>query len=66
MHIDIKKCIHTLKNNLHTYDNNIWSLYEKSGLALDMFASAFYHDLHIVQLKNIKRDSTRKVILNNC
>ena len=58
-----KKCIHTLKNNLHTYDNNIWSLYEKSGLALDMFASAFYHDLHIVQLKILSEIAQEKSFL---
>ena len=41
----------TLIQNLESYDNGFWSLYEHSGTWLKMIASHFYHKLHIVQLK---------------
>ncbi len=44
-------CILTLKENLHKYDIDFWSLYEQSGTKLKMITSPFYHRLHIVQLK---------------
>ena len=37
--------------NLQRYDAGFWSLYELSGTRLKMFASPFYHRLHIVQLE---------------
>lgn len=41
----------TLIHNLPRYDLGFWSLYEQSGTRLPMVASAFYHRLHIVQLR---------------
>ncbi|MGA2695970.1 MAG: D-glucuronyl C5-epimerase family protein [Terriglobales bacterium] len=41
----------TLKSNIDRYDFGFWSLYEQSGTRLPMLASAFYHRLHIVQLR---------------
>jgi heparosan-N-sulfate-glucuronate 5-epimerase len=43
--------VRTLRNNLERYDLGFWSLYEQSGTRLPMVASAFYHQLHIVQLR---------------
>jgi hypothetical protein len=43
--------IRTLLHNLNRYDLGFWSLYEQSGTRLPMVASAFYHRLHIVQLR---------------
>ena len=43
--------IKTLLNELDSFDNGSWSLYEHSGTWLKMIASPFYHKLHIVQLK---------------
>ncbi len=43
--------IHTLQKHLADYDLGFWSLYEISGTRLPMVASAFYHRLHIVQLR---------------
>jgi heparosan-N-sulfate-glucuronate 5-epimerase len=45
------RAIETLRNNLHRYDLGFWSLYEESGTRLPMLASAFYHRLHVVQLR---------------
>ena len=45
------EAVRTLISNLHRYDTGYWSLYEQSGTTLKMFASPFYHRLHIVQLK---------------
>jgi hypothetical protein len=47
--------IRTLLHNLERYDLGFWSLYEQSGTRLPMVASAFYHRLHIVQLRVMHR-----------
>lgn len=41
----------TVAANLGRYDTGYWSLYELSPTRLPMLASAFYHRLHIVQLR---------------
>lgn len=43
--------VNTLLLNLSRFDNGYWSLYEQSGTRLEMLASPFYHQLHIVQLR---------------
>jgi hypothetical protein len=45
------QAVRTLRDNLEDYDLGFWSLYEQSGTRLPMVASAFYHQLHIVQLR---------------
>ena len=45
------RAVQTLLHNLDRYDLGFWSLYEQSGTRLPMVASAFYHQLHIVQLR---------------
>lgn len=45
----------TLLNELDSYDNGFWSLYEHSGTKLKMITSLFYHKLHIVQLRIMHR-----------
>jgi len=47
--------VRTLLHNLARYDLGFWSLYEQSGTRLPMVASAFYHRLHIVQLRVMHR-----------
>ncbi len=47
--------VRTLLANLERYDLGFWSLYEQSGTRLPMVASAFYHQLHIVQLQVMYR-----------
>lgn len=47
--------VRTLLQNLERYDLGFWSLYEQSGTRLPMVASAFYHRLHIVQLRVMHR-----------
>ena len=47
--------VRTLLHNLDRYDLGFWSLYEQSGTRLPMVASAFYHQLHIVQLRIMNR-----------
>ncbi len=47
--------IRTLLHNLTHYDLRFWSLYEQSGTRLPMVASAFYHRLHVVQLRAMHR-----------
>ena len=47
--------VRTLLHNLDRYDLGFWSLYEQSGTRLPMVASAFYHCLHIVQLRVMHR-----------
>ena len=49
------RAVRTLVNNLGRYDLGFWSLYELSGTRLPMVASAFYHQLHIVQLRVMHR-----------
>jgi heparosan-N-sulfate-glucuronate 5-epimerase len=55
------RAVTTLKTNLHRYDLGFWSLYEESGTRLPMLASAFYHRLHIVQLRVMHRLTGEKV-----
>jgi len=47
--------VRTLLHNLDRFDLGFWSLYEQSGTYLPMVASAFYHGLHIVQLRVMHR-----------
>ena len=47
--------VRTLLHNLDRYDLGFWSLYEQSGTRLPMVASSFYHRLHIVQLRVMRR-----------
>jgi heparosan-N-sulfate-glucuronate 5-epimerase len=47
--------VETLRNALPRYDTGSWSLYEQSGTKLPMIASPFYHALHIVQLRVMRR-----------
>jgi heparosan-N-sulfate-glucuronate 5-epimerase len=49
------RAVETLLHNLDRYDLGFWSLYEQSGTRLPMVASAFYHRLHIVQLRVMHR-----------
>lgn len=49
------KGVRTLLGNLDRYDLGFWSLYEQAGTRLPMVASAFYHWLHIVQLRVMRR-----------
>jgi heparosan-N-sulfate-glucuronate 5-epimerase len=51
----------TLRTNLEHYDLGFWSLYERSGTSLPMVASAFYHQLHIVQLRVMHRITGDKI-----
>ena len=50
-----EQAVKTLLTNLDRYDLGFWSLYEQSGTLLPMIASAFYHRLHIVQLRTMHR-----------
>jgi len=43
--------LQTIAKNLKKYDAGYWSLYDLSDRAMKNPASAFYHALHIVQLK---------------
>ena len=49
------RAVQTLLHNLDRYDLGFWSLYEQSGTRLPMVASPFYHHLHIVQLRVMRR-----------
>jgi heparosan-N-sulfate-glucuronate 5-epimerase len=49
------RAVQTLLHNLTRYDLGFWSLYELAGTRLPMVASAFYHQLHIVQLRVMHR-----------
>jgi len=49
------RAVQTLLHNLERYDLGFWSLYEQSGTRLPMVASPFYHQLHIVQLRVMRR-----------
>jgi heparosan-N-sulfate-glucuronate 5-epimerase len=55
------RAVATLRTNLHRYDLGFWSLYEESGTRLPMLASAFYHRLHIVQLRVMHRLTGDKI-----
>jgi heparosan-N-sulfate-glucuronate 5-epimerase len=52
--------VRTLLHNLDRYDLGFWSLYEQSGTRLPMVASTFYHQLHIVQLRVMRRLTSEK------
>ncbi len=54
-HQQFSRGVQTLLHNLNRYDLGFWSLYEQSGTRLPMVASAFYHQLHIVQLRIMHR-----------
>jgi heparosan-N-sulfate-glucuronate 5-epimerase len=49
------RAVETLLRNLERYDLGFWTLYEQSGTRLPMVASPFYHQLHIVQLRVMRR-----------
>jgi heparosan-N-sulfate-glucuronate 5-epimerase len=49
------RSMETLTAHLRDYDTGFWSLYEQSGTRMKMLASAFYHRLHITQLKVLWR-----------
>lgn len=53
--------IKTLETNLHRYDLGFWSRYELSGTLLPMIASAFYHRLHVSQLRVLHRITSEKI-----
>lgn len=55
--------VETLEKNLPRYDAGFWSLYEQSGTRMRMLASAFYHALHIVQLRVMHRLTGTAVFL---
>lgn len=57
------RAVATLKVNLPRYDLGFWSLYEQSGTRLPMIASAFYHQLHIIQLRIMHRLAREPVFL---
>lgn len=50
-----EESVRTLKEVLPSYDTGFWSLYEHSGTWMRMLASAFYHRLHVVQLRVMHR-----------
>lgn len=50
-----ERAVQTMLHNLNHYDLGFWSLYEQSGTRLPMVASAFYHRLHLVQLRVMHR-----------
>jgi heparosan-N-sulfate-glucuronate 5-epimerase len=49
------KAMDSLASNLEQYDVGFWSLYEQSNMRLKMFASPFYHSLHVAQLNVLHR-----------
>ena len=49
------RAVETLLHNIERYDLGFWSLYEQSSTRLPMVASPFYHQLHIVQLRVMRR-----------
>jgi heparosan-N-sulfate-glucuronate 5-epimerase len=53
--------VKTLRENLDGYDLGFWSLYEQSGTRLPMIASAFYHKLHITQMRVMHRITADQV-----
>lgn len=44
-------CVEAIAVHLHEYDNGFWSLYELTPQRFKSIASAYYHGLHIVQLR---------------
>lgn len=54
-HALFAQAVETLRHHLHLYDIGFWSLYEQSGTRLQMVASPFYHQLHVVQLRVMHR-----------
>lgn len=47
--------VRTLKDTMHRFDIGYWSIYDEAGLGISNAASAFYHALHIVQLRIMHR-----------
>jgi hypothetical protein len=45
------RAVETIRTNLHRFDAGYWSMYEQAGKRMTMLASAFYHSLHITQLR---------------
>ncbi len=56
-----EKSVNTLIENLPCYDAGNWSLYDLPGLNHKNFASHFYHQLHIVQLRVMYRMSGEEI-----
>jgi len=50
-----EECVETIAANLEKYDSGFWSLYELPAGAPPMLASAYYHRLHVVQLRVLHR-----------
>ena len=50
-----KDCTTTLVKNLQRYDTGEWSLYELPSAGPSMPASAYYHRLHVTQLRVMHR-----------
>ena len=53
--------VKTLEANLPRYDLGFWSRYELSGTLLPMIASAFYHRLHVTQLRVMYRITSETI-----
>lgn len=49
------RCVRTLERRLGEFDTGWWSLYEAREGEKEMLASAYYHSLHIVQLRVMYR-----------
>lgn len=49
------KCVRTLEHRLEEFDTGWWSLYESRDGHKEMLASAYYHTLHIIQLRVMYR-----------
>ena len=50
-----RDCTTTLRKNLQRYDTGEWSLYEVPDSGPPMPASAYYHRLHVIQLRVMHR-----------
>ena len=50
-----KECAETIARNLPRYDAGFWSLYELPTDGPPMLASAYYHHLHVTQLRVMQR-----------
>jgi heparosan-N-sulfate-glucuronate 5-epimerase len=53
--------VSTMRKVLPRFDTGFWSLYEQSGTKLRMIASPFYHALHIVQLRVMRKITGEQV-----
>jgi hypothetical protein len=56
----VDECMETLEQNLGRYDAGNWSLYELSESGPRMLASPYYHRLHVVQLRVMRRLTGRE------